>query len=313
MFIAENDIKARVEQLTGTHVWNEIIFCEDTSNYMKISRGEVLLFGDEQYYVLGNMYEGRFTLDDYPKYWVKSAIELSTGKKKILKWKFEEEVLFKVGDVQIKCQRNSEKESAILKLGKGNFCFMQGETFSDSQGNPVKIIDYIKGDSFYNYLSNLTLDHQIYFSEIFPGLLSQLKELFIGLQIIHRNNYVHGDIRNDHIFMDNQLKVLRWIDFDLEQDFSDFDIWSIGNILLYAVGMGEHTFANEARKKSLPLLTHDDASAFMQYRIINLKKLFPYIPENINSILMRFSKNTSVFYDNIGQIIEDLEETLDTL
>jgi hypothetical protein len=34
----------------------------------------------------------------------------------------------------------------------------------------------------------------------------------------------------------------------------------------------------------------------------------PYIPETLNRALMHFSRGANWFYDNTGQLLEDLEE-----
>jgi hypothetical protein len=41
--------------------------------------------------VVADMREGRFGIDDQPKYWVKKAVELETGELRILKLVFHEE------------------------------------------------------------------------------------------------------------------------------------------------------------------------------------------------------------------------------
>jgi hypothetical protein len=41
--------------------------------------------------------------------------------------------------------------------------------------------------------------------------------------------------------------------------------------------------------------------------VANLRKVYPYIPEALNKILLHFSKGANYFYENTGQLIEDLE------
>ena len=43
-------------------------------------------------------------------------------------------------------------------------------------------------------------------------------------------------------------------------------------------------------------LTGGGASAFWHYRVINLKKLYPYISEKLNRILLHFTISTNRFY-----------------
>ena len=77
------------------------------------------------------------------------------------------------------------------------------------------------------------------------------------------------------------------------------------------MGLGEHTFhALNKGRLSLPKggksLTEYDASAFFVHRIMNLRKLFPWIPSVLNDILMHFSFGTSHFYESVEEILEDL-------
>jgi len=43
-------------------------------------------------------------------------------------------------------------------------------------------------------------------------------------------------------------------------------------------------------------------------RVANLRKIYPYIPEPLNRVLMHFSKGTNCFYGNTKQLLDDLKE-----
>lgn len=314
----EKSIRDKIKKITGISVRSKIEITDDASEFLNISRGNVLQLDGKLYFIMGNMFEGRFSLEEYQKYWVKSAIELPSGKKKILKWEFNEEFVIAIGPLNIRCYRSAEKESEVLKVVKGNNSFMQGNTVCDKRGNCVKVIEFIFGDNLFNYLRNLEMNHEQYFIEIFPTVLKNLTTSINAIDILHKNNLCHGDIRNDHIIIESNTKNYRWIDFDLKQDYSDFDVWSIGNILLFAAGMGEHTFKGVEKDKKIPdkvkhSLREDDASAFFKHRIMNLKKIFPYLPKKLNDIFMHFSINTTNFYNDVPQILNDVNEVLDTL
>ncbi len=313
-----NEIKEKVKETTGITLKNDIQIVHDTSDFSKINRDMILDLEGELYLVRGDMFESRFTLEGYPKFWVKNTFEIATGTRKIIKCVFNEEFSIKIGPLNIKCFRSGEKEGQVLDLVKDNPYFMQGKTLFDIKKNPVRVLDYISGNNFYEYLNNLEIGHEEYFFESFPGILANLKKSFQAIQYIHENGLYHGDIRNDHIIMEESTGTYRWIDFDLNQHFSDFDVWSIGNIILLSAGKGEHTFKNvkinkDVSKKELDTLSSDDASAFFRYRIINLKKLFPYMPDRLNDILMRFSLNTTAFYESTKQIIDDIELVIEEL
>ncbi len=309
----EKHIRDKIKSITGITIYSKIETTDDASEFLDISRGTVLDLEGEHYFIMGNMLEGRFSLEEYQKYWVKSAIELSTGRKKIIKWEFNEEFIFTIGNLDIRCYRSAEKETRVLALVEGNSHFMQGKTVCDAKGNRVKIIDFIYGESLYDYLQNLELDHEKYFFDIFPSVFNKLIKSIEAISFLHDNQLCHGDIRNDHLLMDANSDSYRWIDFDLNQDYSDFDVWSIGNILLFAAGMGEYTFQRLSRDQKYPekvirSLSTGDASAFFKHRIMNLKKIFPYIPAKLNNIFMNFSVNTTVFYNTVSQILDDIHE-----
>ncbi len=133
---------------------------------------------------------------------------------------------------------------------------------------------------------------------------------------MHHNKTCHGDIRNDHIIIDANSGQYRWIDFDLNQHVSDFDTWSIGNIINYAVGKGITSFKNVMRDNQISKgikesLEASDASAFYEYRIMNLKKLFPYIPPRLNEMLLHFTIKPKSYYETIDQLLKDYTKMLE--
>jgi len=60
-------------------------------------------------------------------------------------------------------------------------------------------------------------------------------------------------------------------------------------------------------------ITINDLSLVSRDRIFNLKKLFPYIPESLNNILLHFSVGTQVFYNSVAEFQDDLQQAVDTL
>ncbi len=53
-----------------------------------------------------------------------------------------------------------------------------------------------------------------------------------------------------------------------------------------------------------------DYALLSQNRIVNLRKLFPYIPEKFNNILLHFSLGTEVFYETVDELQQDLCDAL---
>jgi len=300
-------IRDRIEQVTGRPAPRRIVLTGDTTQFMSITRDHVLTLGGRHYYIEGEMREGRFGLDDDPKYWVKKALELETGDRKVLKLVFLEEFRIRIGLLTVRCRRDAGKEAGVLDTVRGDERFMQGYTVPDECGNPVRIIEFIPGKSLYRHLRDLTLSHREYFETLFPEYLGKLVTCFQAIADLHAAGGHHGDIRTDHVFVERNTERFRWIDFDLAQDVSDFDVWSLGNVLLYTVGMGEYTFHDVARAgKGGVSLTDHDASAFFHHRVINLRKVFPYIPEDLNDVLMHFSYGTVDFYESVAEILADL-------
>jgi hypothetical protein len=85
----------------------------------------------------------------------------------------------------------------------------------------------------------------------------------------------------------------------------------LGNVLLFTIGKGFYNVTEVSRqggplKDIISQLTSDDLSLFFNHRIINLRKLFPYIPQCLNEILMHFSQGAEVFYEKTSELLDDL-------
>lgn len=310
-------LAGRAAELTNISA-DDLKVVTDTTEFMNINRGHVLELEGRHFLVTGYIYEARFGLSDEPKYWVKKAIDLDSGTQQIVKLSHREEFHIRIGRLKIRCYRNPHKETQVLKLVRGNPNFMQGYSLFDARGNEVRVVNMIRGRSIYDLILNSPLSHEEYFYGEFPAILRKLRNCIHSLQLLHDNGLCHGDIRNDHILIEQDTGWYRWIDFDLTQDFSDLDIWSIGNILQYCAGMGMMTFHEVLQNDAYPPsvkndLCADDASAFYEHRIMNLQKLFPYIPDRLNDILMHFSVNTTRFYTSIEEIVSDIDGALEDL
>ncbi|MDD3732821.1 MAG: serine/threonine protein kinase [candidate division Zixibacteria bacterium] len=307
----------RIRELTG---WQQVprpSIITDTSDWTRIKRGDIMHLDNCDFLITGNRYETRFGIEDQPKYWVFSAFELATGRQKIIKTVFHEDFYVHISIFRIHCYRSPEKESRVLDLVRGDERFMQGYTSLDEKGNHVRIIDFIKGKALLNDIHENTKSHEQYFHEDLPDILKKLTGSLEAIALLHRFGTCHGDIRNDHIIIERDTGKFRWIDFDLNQHVADFDVWSIGNIINYAVGKGINSFHNVLKNSKFPAevrqsLCSDDSSAFYEYRIMNLKKLYPYIPEKLSNILLHFTINPKCFYKNIEELLNDYTDMLET-
>ena len=290
----------------------------DTSNIFTIDRGDILDIDGKRYMVTGHERERRFGVED-PKFWVKRVIELETGKKKLVKLSYFEAFDTHLGGVRIHCFRNPQKEGDILELVKNNPNFMQGTMHRDSKGNVIRIIDPLKGDNFFLFIASLDIDYENYYHNMLQGILRNILKTLDAIRFLHAHGFRHGDIRNDHIIVEKETGNYVWIDFDYdfstdENPFS-LDLLGLGNILLYAVGKGFYYLREiegnpEIYNNLKGPIEERDFSIFSRKRFMNLRKIYPYIPVQLNDILLHFSRGAEMFYESVEEIIEDLNRCL---
>ncbi len=310
------EITERVEEITGRKTYGRIKIITDTTDWMNITWGDVLHLDGRYYLVKGNMMEPRFGIDDQPKLWVFRAIDLDTEAVKIIKTVFNEEFVAHIGFLKIRCYRSPDKEGKVLEIVRDNPFFMQGHTSYDSQGNNVRIIDFIPGKTLFHLIPAIDKDHETYFHEDLPAIMRNLLLCLKSIAILHENDLCHGDIRNDHIILDSESNTYRWIDFDLKQDVSDFDIWSFGNIINYAVSKGIITFKAILKDKSIServknSLSMEHASAFYEYRVMDVGHIFPYISRRLRNLLQHFTISPKSYFKEINELIDAFSEVVD--
>lgn len=288
----------------------------DTTQFMDIKAGDCIAVQNRLFYVKGEELEGRFGLEGEPKFWVKRVVDLHDGSVKILKLAFFESFFMHLGEERIRCFRSPHKESRILERTASDTRFMQGVTLYDEANNPVRLIERIAGTTFYDLVNNLPMDHETYYYEVFPGILTHLMKAFYAIKDLHQMGEIHGDIRNDHLIVEHTTGRYRWIDFDYTYEWPGqpygVDLFGLGNILLFATGKGFHTLHDLKSPRSpfhaaLPTLREEDFSLFFPNRLMNLKKIFPYLRETLNKVLMHFAAGADVFYESAQEFMEDLE------
>ena len=288
----------------------------DTSEFFDIDAGDEIHIQDRVYRVTGFERERRFGSED-PKFWVKRVVDTTSGGRKIIKLAFFEQFMTILGGVKIHCFRSPDKESRVLELTRGNPFFMQGATLRDSKNNNIRVLDIIRGTNLHVYLENLFADHKTYFYTIFPDILNRLIDSFTALKLLHDQDVRHGDVRNDHLIIEGETGNYVWIDFDYdfltpENPFS-LDLFGLGNILLYTTGKGFHELNmirgdQERYGDLMHRLSPEDFSIMYKSRFMNLTKIFPYIPETLNNILLHFTWGAELFYEHIDEIIDDLRQ-----
>ena len=305
-------IADQVERFVHRRLSQPPAIFRDTSNFMGIDRDDVVDLDGELYLVTCTEQERRFGLEGEPKFWVKRALALTTGRMHIVKLVFNEVFYAQIRTQQIKCVRSAEKEGRVLDLTRGDPRFMQGHIVPDSVGNLVRVIEFIHGVDLLSRLASLNAPHEEYFHTRFPEFLARTIACFEGIQLLHDAGLCHGDIRNDHILIEHQTGGFKWIDFDLMQDSRDFDVWALGNILHCVVAKGFVTFREVLRDRPelLGQLHPEDASVFFPNRVMNLRKIYPYLPAKLNDVLVRFSVGKQPGYETVRQIVDDLNDCL---
>ncbi len=129
------------------------------------------------------------------------------------------------------------------------------------------------------------------------------------------------DIRGDHLFRHFDTGRYVWIDFDYTYEGSanpfGVDVFGLGNILLFLAGKGIHTAQSLAEtrqgREALARITSDDYSVMYRYRIMNLEKIFPYIPKDLGRVLRHYAVGSEVYYESARELLDDLRPSLDRL
>ena len=311
---SEKDIRQMASRwLPPSYNGQRIRIITDTTDFFRVDYGDVVILGDGFYLIRNNAKEGRFGIDDDVKFWVKRAIDLKTGNPKILKLVFYEKFTSHVGGIAFECFRSPKKEARILDLVTGHKNFMQGYAIKDQAGNIIRVIDVIEGKTVHDYVLGMRLDHQAYFHDHFPAILNQFIECIKAIRFLHEHGEKHGDIRRDHILIDRNNQRYRWIDFDFNyrhrENVYGYDLFGLGNVLIFLAGMGDVLIPALKREKNpaLDTLAEEDLNIVLNHRVANLKKIYPYIPESLNRIMMHFSKGANWFYESTKQLIDDLE------
>ncbi len=312
---SEEEIKDSITRwLPPERIPKQIRIFTDTSDFFRIDYDDVSILGGRPYLIRNNEREGRFGIDDQQKYWVKRAIDLTDGSTKIIKLTFHERFETNIGELRFKCFRSPRKEARILELVKNSGHFMQGFSVRDDAGNVVRILDFIKGKTFADYVLTLGKDHHDYYYNYFPGVLDEYIELVEAIQFLHKHEEKHGDIRRDHIIKEKDTGKCRWIDFDFNylhrESLFSYDLYGLGNILVYMTGRGDVTVQNlqEERSPAYDHLEREDLNIVFNNRVVNLKKVYPYIHDSLNLVLLHYSLGANTFYDDTGQLLNDLYE-----
>ena len=296
------------------HAFGRVV--TNTTEFMSIGPGDVIEVDGSHFLVHRDAVERGFAYKD-TKFWVKKCTELETGEAKLLKLVFHESFHLAYGCVKIKCYRSPQKEARMLDLVRGDARFMQGRTARDTAGNPVRIIDIISGKRIDHVVAAVKADHETYFRDHFPGILDKFIGACEAIGFLHENGERHGDISLDHLMRERGTEALRWIDFDYayETQANPFamDLFGLGRMLACITGKWihtVHTLHDFGLEHVAANLSANDFSCVHKNEIMNLRKLFPYIPEKLNRVLLHFSEGAEIGYDTVAEFVGDMREAV---
>jgi serine/threonine protein kinase len=313
--LSQHDLREMISHWLPPHkIPKSFRIHKDTTEFFRVEYDDVVFLGGKTYLIRHNAKEQRFGLEDEVKFWVKRALDLSNGSLKILKLVFRENFVSKIGEIEFECLRSPRKEARILDLVADSHNFMHGFSVKDERGNLVRVLNFIKGEPLSLHVQRMKIDHETYFHHFFPQILDHFMDCIRAIYFLHQHGEKHGDIRRDHILIDSESGHYRWIDFDINyrhrENIYGYDLFGLGNVLVFLVGKGDlllRDLKNEGHP-ALSLLDEKDLNMVFSNRVVNLKKIYPYIPDSLNRVLMHFSKGTTWFYENTVQLLEDLEE-----
>ncbi len=307
-------LRRRARELAGIELPAVPRVVRDTSNFIAIDRGDVVDLAGHPYLVVGHEREGRFGIDDQPKYWVKRAVSLRTGRTHVLKLVHHESFSTEVHGHHHACERSAGKEAKVLALVRDHPNFMHGTAVLDEAANLVRVIDFIDGESLLEHVGGLAMDHEQYLESALPPLVAETYDCVVAIAFLHDHDLCHGDIRNDHVILDDRTGRARWIDFDYTRPSLTFDVWSLGNVLNCVLAKGFVTF-HELRRSRPDLLARvgpEDASVFFPHRVMNVGKIHP-LPPCLAGILRRFAKGDCARFERADQIRDELAACMDAL
>jgi hypothetical protein len=305
--------------LPPSRVPERVRIVTDTSNFFEVEFDDVVILDGRPYLIRHCEREGRFTIDEQPKFWVKRAIDLSDGSKKVIKMVFHEKFTAEVGGLTFDCVRSPGKEARILDMVRGHQKFMQGFSVKDTAGNIIRIIDFIPGSTIADRILGQAKGHEAYYYDHFPDIFNEFISLVEAIKFLHDKGEKHGDIRRDHIIYGTHDGIYRWIDFDFnywhQDNMFSYDIFGLGNVLIYLAGQGDVTAwqLKEDAPSVLEKLGEDDMNIVFRHRVANLQKVYPYISDQLAFVLEHFSIGADIFYGDTGEFLDNLYEAREDL
>ncbi len=311
----ESELRDLIARWAGAdRVPRRLRVVSDTSDFFRVDYDDVVILAGRPYFIRNYEREGRFGIDEEPKFWVRRAVDLSDGSSKIIKMVFHEKFEARAGGLTFQCARSARKEADVLDMVRGHPNFMQGFWTTDAAGNIIRVIDRIRGKTLADHVLGLGRDHEDYFHNHFPSVLEDFFGLAEAIKFLHDRGQKHGDIRRDHIIREGRTGLCKWIDFDISylhrENMFGYDLFGLGNVLAYLAGRGDVTVQELRRSGSAAfrLLNEGDLNIIFHNRVVNLRKVYPYVPDALNMVLLHFSTGADLFYETVSELLADLGE-----
>ena len=189
--------------------------------------------------------------------------------------------------------------------------FVNGQTFEDSKGNIVNIFEHIEGETLHEVIQGIKVGHREYFKDHFPDLALKLLDLARALQELHeRLKITHSDIHLKNIIIQDGTRKPFLIDYDfpiMSERYSDIEELGLSLLdlaLKSTCAEGSHTLYD------FPKLEFTGGELWDEEVILNARKIYSYIPEDINNILLRFADDCENRYKTASEFADDLEKAL---
>jgi hypothetical protein len=145
-----------------------------------------------------------------------------------------------------------------------------------------------------------------------PEKLKEMIAACVGPEKVPKQVLIHTDTTDFYRIDYDDVVVLVGRPYLVRNNEREgrFGIFGLGNILVYLAGRGDVTVQNLKQNNSpaYNLLFHEDVNIIFNNRLVNLKKVYPYIPDSLNLVMMHFSLVANVFYEDTLQFLSELQE-----
>ncbi len=110
VLFGESELVEMISRWAGpSRVPRRVRVINDTSDFFRVDYDDVVILDSHPYFIRNYECEGRFGIDEQPKFWVRRALDLFDGSTKIIKMVFHEQFTAHVGDLTFECARSPRK------------------------------------------------------------------------------------------------------------------------------------------------------------------------------------------------------------